>query len=131
MAQYYSPNAISHQDILANFSDYGDSYNDGQGIPNHSPLGIDIRLESYAWNYSYADAFVILNYTFTNVSQDTIEDIYAGIWADPSVANFNYTDYYTPGGGFTWYDNLNVFDETIDDAGFSRNIASQFDTGWG
>ena len=134
MAQYYSPNAISHQDILANFSDYGESYNDGQGIPNHSPLGIDIRLESYAWNYSYADAFVILNYTFTNVSQDTIENIYAGIWADPSVANFNYTDYYTPGGGFTWYDNLNVFDETIDDAGFSRNIASQFDTdgddGW-
>ena len=134
MAQFYSPNAISHQDILANFSDYGDSYNDDQGIPNHNPLGLDIQLKSYAWNYSYADAFVILNYTFINVSQDTIKNIYAGIWADPSVANFNYTDYYTPGGGFTWYDNLNVFDETIDDAGFSRNIATQFDTdgddGW-
>ncbi|MAL64610.1 MAG: hypothetical protein CMF94_00755 [Candidatus Marinimicrobia bacterium] len=134
MAQFYSPNAISHQDILANFSDYGDSYNDGQGIPNHNPLGLDIQLKSYAWNYSYADAFVILNYTFINASQDTIKNIYAGIWADPSVANFNYTDYYTPGGGFTWYDNLNVFDETIDDAGFSRNIATQFDTdgddGW-
>ena len=134
MAQYYSPTAVSHQDIIANFSDYGDSFNDGQGIPNHNPLGIDIRLESYAWNYSYADAFVILNYTFSNISQDTIKNIYTGIWADPSVANFNYTDYYTPGGGFTWYDNLNVFDETIDNAGFARDIAVQFDTdgddGW-
>ena len=134
MAQYYSPYAISHQDIISDFSDYGSSIDDGQGIPNHTPLGLDIRLESYAWNYSYADAFVILNYTFNNVSQDTIKNIYAGIWTDPSVANFNYTDYYTPGGGFTWYDNLNVFDETIDDAGFTRNIAAQFDTdgddGW-
>ena len=70
MAQYYSPTAVSHQDIIANFSDYGDSFNDGQGIPNHNPLGIDIRLEGYAWNYSYADAFVILNYNFSNISQD-------------------------------------------------------------
>ena len=134
MAQYYSPAAVSHQDIIVHFSDYGDSFSDGQGIPNHNPLGLDIRLESYAWNYSYADAFVILNYTFRNISQDTINNIYTGIWADPSVANFNYTDYYTPGGGFTWYDNLNVFDETIDNAGFARDIAVQFDTdgddGW-
>ena len=88
MAQYYSPSAVSHQDIIANFSDYGESSIDGQGIPNHNPLGLNIRLESYAWNYSYADAFVILNYTFNNVSEDTIKNIYTGIWADPSVANF-------------------------------------------
>ena len=127
MAQYYSPSAVSHQDIIVNFSDYGESFSDGQGIFNHNPLGLDIRLKSYAWNYSYADAFVILNYTFKNSSSDTIKNIYSGIWTDASVANFNYTDYYTPGGGFTWYDNLNVFDETIDEAGFLRNIAIQFD----
>jgi len=127
MAQYFSPSAVSHQDIIVNFSDYGESFSDGQGIFNHNPLGLDIRLESYAWNYSYADAFVILNYTFKNSSLDTIKNIYSGIWTDASVANFNYTDYYTPGGGFTWYDNLNVFDETIDDAGYFRNIAIQFD----
>ncbi|MFL2983243.1 MAG: hypothetical protein ACJZ12_02510 [Candidatus Neomarinimicrobiota bacterium] len=134
MAKYYSPNAISHQDMSANFKDYGESTSDNMGIPNHMPLGLDIYLESYAWNYAYADAFVILNYTFKNSSSDTIRDIYAGIWADPSVANFNYTDYYTPGGGFTWYDNLNGFDESIDDAGFTRDIAYQFDAdgddGW-
>ena len=134
MAQYYSPNAISHQDMFADFKDYGASGSDNMGIPNHNPLGIEIHLESYSWNYSYADAFAILNYTFKNASSDTIRDIYAGIWADPSVANFNYTDYYTPGGGFTWYDNLDGFDESEDIAGFNRNIAYQYDAdgddGW-
>ena len=134
MAQYYSPSAISHQDMFADFKDYGSSASDNMGIPNHNPLGIEIHLESYSWNYSYADAFAILNYTFKNASSDTIRDIYAGIWADPSVANFNYTDYYTPGGGFTWYDNLDGFDESEDIAGFNRNIAYQYDAdgddGW-
>ena len=131
MAKFYSPYAISHQDIISDFNDY-DEVN--MEIPNHEPLGLDIHLESYAWNYSYADAFVILNYTLKNVSSDTIKNIYAGIWADPSIANFNYTDYYTPGGGFTWYDNLNGFDKTLDISGFSRDIAYQYDAdgddGW-
>ena len=134
MAKYYSPYAVSHQDMITDFKDYGDSPGDNLGIQGHSPLGLDIHLESYAWNYSYADAFVILNYTFKNASNDTIKDLYAGIWADPSIANFNYTDKYTPGGGFTWYDNLNGFDETEDDAEFKRDIAYQYDTdgddGW-
>ena len=134
MAQYYSPYAVSHQDMIVDFKDYGTSPIDGLGISNHNPLGLDIHLEAYAWNYSYADAFVILNYTFTNMASDTIKDIYAGIWMDPSVANFNYTDYYTPGGGFTWYDNLDGFDRSVDEAGFERGIGYQYDAdgddGW-
>ena len=134
MAQYYSPYATSHQDIIVNFKDYGATYFDGQDITNHNPLGLDIHLEAYSWNYSYADAFVILNYSFKNISEDTIRNIYAGLWVDPSVANFNYTDYYTPGGGFTWYDNLDGFDQSIDQMGFSRDIAYQYDAdgddGW-
>ena len=134
MAKYYSPYAVSHQDMITDFKDYGDSPNDNFGIQGHSPLGLDIHLESYAWNYSYADAFVILKYTFTNASEDTIQDIYAGIWADASLANFNYTDYYTPGGGFTWSDNLDGFDESEDGAGFKRAIGYQYDAngddGW-
>ena len=134
MAKYYSPSAVSHQDMIIDFKDYGDNPTENLGIPNHTPLGLDIRLESYAWNYSYADAFVILNYTFTNQSENAINDLYAGIWVDPSIANFNYTDYYSPGGGFTWYDNLNGYDETLDLSGFTRDIAYQYDTdgddGW-
>ena len=134
MAQYYSPYAVSHQDMIADFKDYGTSPSDGLGVSNHNPLGLNIHLEAYAWNYSYADAFIILNYTFKNMSMDTIADIYAGIWSDASVANFNYTDYYTPGGGFTWYDNLDGFDRSVDGAGFERGIGYQYDVdgddGW-
>ena len=134
MAQYYSPYAVSHQDMIADFKDYGTIPSDELGVSNHNPLGLNIHLEAYAWNYSYADAFVILNYTFKNMSMDTIADIYAGIWSDASVANFNYTDYYTPGGGFTWYDNLDGFDRSVDEAGFERSIGYQYDTdgddGW-
>ena len=134
MAQYYSPLATSHQDIIVDFKDYGIISSDGQAITNHNPLGLDIHLEAYSWNYSYADAFVILNYNFKNNSEDTIRNIHAGLWVDPSVANFNYTDYYTPGGGFTWYDNLDGFDESTDQMGFSRDIAYQYDAdgddGW-
>ena len=134
MAKYYSPYAVSHQDMITDFKDYGDSPGDNLGIQGHSPLGLDIYMESYAWNYSYADAFVILKYTFTNSSEDTIQDIYAGLWADASLANFNYTDIYTPGGGFSWSDNLDGFDESEDGAGFKRAIGYQYDAngddGW-
>ena len=53
------------KDLFGDFKDYCDSTSDNMGIPNHNPLGIEIHLESYSWNYSYADAFVILNYTLS------------------------------------------------------------------
>ena len=127
IAQYLSPYATSHQDLKTAFRDYGTIPTDNMNIPNHTPLGIDIRLESYAWNYSFADAFVILNYSIKNVSDQTIENIYAGIWTDASVANMNYTNKYEPGGGFTWYDNLDGYDTSIDDSEYSRDIAYQYD----
>ncbi len=134
MAQYYSPYAVSHQDFTMDFKDYGTTPTDDYGIPNHTPLGIDVHLESYAWNFSFADAFVILNYTIKNASNETIKDIYGGMWMDASVANMNYTSTYEPGGGFTWYDNLDGYDQTTDDAGFTRDIAYQYDAdgddGW-
>lgn len=109
---YFSPDAVSHQDFIADFTDVntrvpGTDFE----IPNHTPLGINVHLESYAWNYPYTDAFVILNYTITNISLYPIEDVYAGLWADAAVGNMNYTNIYVPGGGWSWYDNLNGFDE--------------------
>ncbi len=128
MAEYYSPYAVSHQDFVTNFQDFDFS------IPYHTQLGISVHLESYAWNFTFADAFVILNYTIINQSANTIKDIYAGIWADVSVANMNYTSEYEPGGGFTWYDNLDGYDESIDESNYTRDIAYQYDAdgddGW-
>ncbi len=120
-SRYYDPTAISHQDFICDFTDVnktvpGTSFQ----IPNHTPLGLNIHLESYAWNYPYTEAFVILNYTITNISKYPIEDLYAGLWTDASIGNMNYTSIYEPGGGWTWYDNLNGFDIDYD-------MAYQFD----
>jgi len=134
MAQYFSPYAISHQDYITAFKDFGSNTDDNFGIPNHIPLGISIHLETYAWNFTFADAFIIFNYKITNESSHVIDDLYAGIWADVSIANMNYTSEYEPGGGFTWYDNLDGFDQSVDGSGFTRDIAYQYDVdgddGW-
>jgi hypothetical protein len=123
----YSPYAISHQDFTSIFHDEKD-------VVNHKPLHIEVDMTTYTWNYSFTDAFVILNYHITNIGSNTIKDVYVGIWADAAVGNMNYTSIYEPGGGWSWYDNQNGFDESVfdpipDDSfeGLDRDIAYQFD----
>lgn len=132
-SKYYSPEAVSHQDFICD-------YNDFTSVTNHTPMGIRVHQESYAWNYSYTESFVIIDYTIYNASDQissngwTIENLYCGIWMDASVANMNYTSIYEPGGGFSWYDNIDGFDQSIFDPidddeypGEPRNIAYQYD----
>lgn len=109
----FDPSAISHQDFICDFTDKNTVVPGSEDIQliDHTPLGLDVHYESYAWNYAYADAFVILNYTITNISNYPIEDIYVGMWVDASIANMNYTSAYGTGGGFSWYDNINNFDK--------------------
>ncbi|GBD06392.1 hypothetical protein HRbin21_00183 [bacterium HR21] len=86
---YYTPHAVSHRDFIAEFTDTNQVVpGTGQRIPKHDyPLGLHVRLESYAWGYPFADAFVILWYTIRNVSAAPIESLYVGLWADPVVRN--------------------------------------------
>lgn len=126
-SKVYSPYAISHQDYKATFHDEGE-------VVDHKPLHIRVDMTTYTWNFSFTDAFVILNYHITNIGSSPIEDVFVGIWADAAVGNMNYTSIYEPGGGWSWYDNQNGFDESVfdpipDDAfeGLDRDIAYQFD----
>ncbi len=126
-SKVYSPYAISHQDYKATFNDEGE-------IVSHKPLHIQVDLTTYAWNFSFTDAFVIINYHITNIGSSPIEDVFVGIWADAAVGNMNYTSIYEPGGGWSWYDNQNGFDESVFDPipdddfeGLDRDIAYQFD----
>ena len=90
-AKFYSPDAISHQDFVC---DYSDSNTVVPGttiqIPEHTnPLRISIRQESYAWNFSFAENFVILNYTITNRGTTPIDSVFIGLWVDAVVRNTN------------------------------------------
>jgi len=90
--KYFSESAISHQDFVANFTDTNTIVpSTSVTIPYHVPLGLGVHLETYAWNYPFTDAFVIFNYTITNVKKDTLRDVYVGLWADLVVRNTNIT----------------------------------------
>jgi hypothetical protein len=94
--KFFAPSAISHQDFRCDFSDTNITVPGTTiPIPFHQPLGMAVHLETYAWNYPFADAFVIFNYTLTNVGyggqKDTLKDVYVGMWADLVVRNTNIT----------------------------------------
>ncbi len=85
---FFTPTAISQQDFLIDFSDSA-TRRPGTTIPipNHTPLGASVHLETYAYNYAFADFFVIFNYTITNRSSSTWNNVYLGSWTDPVVKN--------------------------------------------
>ena len=92
--KFFSPQAISHQDFIIDFSDTNIIVPGTPiPIPNHQPLGLSVHLETYAWNFPFADAFVIFNYTITNVgyedNRDTLKNVHVGLWADMVVRNVN------------------------------------------
>ncbi|HUI11789.1 MAG TPA: hypothetical protein VL221_15760 [Bacteroidota bacterium] len=103
-SQYFSEDAVSHQDFVAPYSDlHRTNPTTGDTIPGHTPLGIAVRQESYAWNFPFADFFVILNYTITNVTSDTLDSVYVGLWDNAVVRNTNNvrpgtTGYFNHGG---------------------------------
>ena len=61
----------------------------GEPIENHNPLGVSVRQETYAWNFPFADFFVIFNYWIKNVSTNNkyLDDVFVGLWTDTVVRN--------------------------------------------
>ncbi len=91
--RFYSPDAISHQDFIADFTDVNTTNpnQNNEPIPNHNPIGIDVHMETYAFNFSFADNFVIFNYWIKNVSGGPLDSVYVSLWADLVVRNTNVT----------------------------------------
>ncbi len=109
-SRFFDENAISHQDFVAEYSDKNTKVPaTGDSILFHDPLGISIKQESYAWNFPFADFFVLLNYTIINTGNDTLENVYAGLWANGVVRSTNFvrpgtSGYFTRGS--SGYDSL-------------------------
>ncbi len=100
---FYDPKAVSHQDFVADFTDRY-TIIPGTNIPideiENGPLYADVHFESYCWNYSFADFFVILNFTITNNSNNLWQDVYVGYWVDAVVRNVNITPAGSGGSAF-------------------------------
>lgn len=113
--RFYSPDAVSHQDFLADFTDSSTTNpnQNNEPIPNHVPLRINVHMESYAFNFAFADNFVIFNYWIKNVSGSALDSVYASLWADLVVRNTNVTPPTTGSpfyshGGLGYIDTLNL-----------------------
>jgi hypothetical protein len=61
-SRFFSPTAVSHQDFNMDFTDTNTVFPGGEVIQDHSPIGVVVRQETYAWNYTFANNFVIMNY---------------------------------------------------------------------
>ncbi|HJY64335.1 MAG TPA: hypothetical protein VJ455_09280 [Ignavibacteria bacterium] len=103
---YYSPDAISHQDLICEYIDTNTTVGGGI-IVNHSPMGLKIIQQSYCWNYPYADFFVIMRYRIINIGyrgdNAPIDSVFVGMWNDLVVRNTQVTQpggssFYTKGG---------------------------------
>ena len=95
-SQNYRKEAVSHQDFITSFTDRNYSIpgsgNPPRQIPGHSnSLGLNVSLESYNWNYAFANFFVILNYKITNAGQDTLDSLHVGQYYNAVVRNVSRT----------------------------------------
>lgn len=95
----FNPQAISHQDLVVDFSDRR-TFRGSQPVPGHdNPLYADIRMESYNWNFAFTEGISIVRYDITNNSQIwssstdgfVWEDFYFSIYSDMVVRNVNTT----------------------------------------
>lgn len=133
-SRFYSPLAISHQDLVMDYVDTNTVWDNGEIIEGHIPLGIAVHQECYAWNFPFADFFVIMNYTIKNVSDKYLDSVYVGLWTDAVVRNTKITSprtgssFYNKGGN-GYSDSMKIayeFDAT-GDIGFTDSyIGIQF-----
>lgn len=87
----FSPLAVSHQDLVAEFSDRRTIVG-AVPIANHQePLFADVKQEVYSWNFGFTENLSIVKYTITNTSDDAWDSVHVGIYADMVVRNVNTT----------------------------------------
>ncbi|MBI1306625.1 MAG: hypothetical protein GC181_08430 [Bacteroidetes bacterium] len=99
---FFTPEAVSHEDFVATFSDKN-LIVPGTNIPiaDHTqPMNLKVRMESYNWNYTFSDFFVILNFKVTNEGSSTIDSVFFGLWTNTVVRNINVTPAGAGGAAF-------------------------------
>jgi hypothetical protein len=77
--------------------DYISEYSDTVGFPHapvHIPIGVAVRVSSYAWSFSYAQDFVILDYWIKNINPEPLEGVYVGLNMDADVGHTSISGYH-------------------------------------
>lgn len=130
----FNPTAISHQDFRSTFTDRNIIV-PGTSIPvaGHTPMGIDVDMETYNWNFDFANFFVVAKFTIRNVGNNVLDSVFVGYLTNGVIRNNNFTPAgqggtaYFDKGGNAFIDSLNMsydFDAT-GDVGFTNVYFAQ------
>ena len=81
--------AKSEQDYIARFADTCLGC-DGVGLDRidnrrHRPLHIEVTQRTYAWSYSYAQDFVLFDYSIKNIGDARLRRVYMGFYVDADI----------------------------------------------
>jgi hypothetical protein len=132
-SEFFSSAAISHQDFFTTYTD-SNVIIPGTVTPiqqHQFPLKASVKMKTYAWNFSFADYFVIVDYEITNKSNDVWDSIWFGQWNDLVVRNLNVTqdggaNFYNKGGGgfLDSFGAIYVYQVYGDDIDFTQSYGS-------
>ncbi|MFH1861195.1 MAG: hypothetical protein ABH878_00145, partial [bacterium] len=84
----YDSTAISEQDFSAV---YCDTLTESFWVQNdvidgpHFPLGVRVEQRSYSWSYNYAQEFILIDYTVSNIGSNFLKNLYVGLYVDADV----------------------------------------------
>ncbi|MCK4404429.1 MAG: T9SS type A sorting domain-containing protein [candidate division Zixibacteria bacterium] len=91
----YSPDAISHQDIIAVYTDTSADIplspwqQDPWDNRKHFPLDVRITQKSYSWNIPGFDKFIIAEYIIENIGDYLLSDAYIGFLMDADIMHID------------------------------------------
>ena len=87
----FSPLSVSHQDLVATFSDRRTSVGAVPIAAHQEPLFADVKMETYSWNFGFTENLSIVTYTITNTADFSWDSVHVGIYSDIVVRNVNTT----------------------------------------
>jgi hypothetical protein len=71
--------------------------------PQHEPLPILVRQESYQWTEDRFDDFVGIRYNITNIGTGVLEDVYLGFLADCDIGSRDQFGYWEDDAVCSWF----------------------------
>jgi hypothetical protein len=104
--------AISQQMFSCEYWDYTEEARNS--YPEHRPLNVKIRQESYAWSTDGANEFVGFDFKIINEGFEVLRQVYLGFFVDSDIGTKGVDGYYQDDGGAFYATDTTFTDPTND-----------------
>jgi hypothetical protein len=120
-SKFFSRDAVSDQDFVASFTDRPARAGSSFSSEDHVPLGVNVRLSTYAFGLDAAADFVVLHFEITN-DGPPLRDAWVGLYSQLVSGDKNAYPTWPPSGSapagswyykkyMTWVDSLSMVAE--------------------